>query len=238
MNNINKPEMIKYFVFCIFFLFVKVSLFSQTESDKKRIYNEVIEFYYQKYSKDTTKVTLLIDSTTSFNPSQLDLKILMSRKLRQVDNYLISIYKNYFNVDTSNLTNIEIFNHKFQENSNLSESLINYFNENKKIKLIKDSLIWKIFSPFKNITFIDNYSKDHIDSAVKIMNKCWEKLHEDFNCIGYCSISKPYILENNKSAIIYFSYQHYSMVGQSFVFILVKEGNNWIIKEKIFLLTS
>jgi hypothetical protein len=204
-------------------------LFSQSEKDKKEIYNKVIEYYHTKYVHDSTKSTFIIDSTKSFHLNSLNNVIWFSRRSDRKPSYL-SFYKTYFNIDTSNNTNYEDFNRKFYENANIREDLTNYLSDNIKVKLIKKNILDTFFIYVKE--------GDNVESLFQIADKRFVDLEKNYNCKGFCSVSKPYIIQENSKAILYFSFTHSPVNGASMVLILAKENNKWVVKEEIRIITS
>lgn len=200
--------------------------FSQDNDEDKNIYNIVLDYYFSKYHDDTTKTILLIDSTTTINNKSLNTIIEITRKYYDEGNYY-SYYHDFLDVDTSDFKNIEKLNKKFYLKSLKIEKLTYLLGYHKNIKFVHQSYIESVFYPFRSINSYNN-----IDSVVNVLNSCWLQLSRDMNCLGYCSFSRPYFLDQNK-ALIYFSFMQGSIAGMSAVYILNKESNVWKVKRII-----
>jgi len=208
------------------------SAFSQASNDDSIIYNTVLDYYFSRYHHhDTTKPILIIDSTEHINLKRLNIIIEIRKNYLGEGNYF-SYYHDCFDLDTSDFRNIEIFNEKFYLKTLVSENLASYFGKHKNIKLIRQSYIDTVFLPFKSID-----SLIEIDSVSDVLNNCWLQLTREMDCLGFCSFSRPYIINENK-ALIYFSFMQGPLAGMSMVLILVKELSGWNVKREINLGTS
>lgn len=200
--------------------------FSQDNDEEQHIYNTVLDYYFSKYHDDTTKPILLIDSTKTINNKSLNTIIEITRKYYDEGSFY-SYYHDFLDVDTSDFKNIEKLNEKFYLKSLEIEKLTDLLGYHKNIKFVHQSYIESVFYPFASINSYNN-----IDSVVNVLNSCWLKLSMDMNCLGYCSFSRPYFVDQNK-ALIYFSFMQGSMAGMSAVYILKRESNVWEVKRII-----
>jgi len=206
------------------------SAISQANDEEQNIYNTVINYYVSNYQNDTTKTVLIIDTTKTLKDEKLNTIIEITRKFQ--DGNYCSYYHDYLDVDTSDFKNIEKLNKMFSLKTMDVENLIEYFDKNKNIQFISQSYIDSIFYPFRSIKSYDNAANVH-----DILNNCWFKLNTEKNCLGYCSFSRPYIVDQNK-ALIYFSFAHGSMAGMSMILILSKDLNVWTVKKIISIAIS
>lgn len=204
--------------------------FSQANDEEQNIYNAVLEYYFLKYHNDSTKTILLIDSTKTIDDKSLNAIIEITRKF--YDGNFYSYYHDYLDVDTSNINNIEKLNRNFHLRSLEIAELSDLLGKYKNISFVKKSYLDSIFHPYRSINSYNNR-----DSVANVLKNCWFKLTSDMNCLGYCSFSRPYIIDHNK-ALIYFSFMQGSMAGMSAVYILKKESNVWKVKKIITIAIS
>jgi len=222
----------KQIVILVIIVLDSILLFSQSSNDIKDIYNESINYHARKYVIDSTKKTILLDSSVCFK-KDLDIVVMITRRYRY-GNSLYSIYKDYLNIDTSDFRNIEKLNSNFKENTIIPEYLGRYLSENMNIRLVNHMIVDSFFIPFKEIRFKIDATEAEMDSMIQIAINCYENLNSTYDCIGYLTLSKPYIHEKNK-AMIYLSFRQSPMAGHSLILLLSRENNVWVVKKEITL---
>lgn len=242
-------KLMKSFLTIIICTFCFVSTRAQANSEKlpagsnqnyqsnniEAIYSAVEDYYFNELIEDTSGNILIVDTSVVFYARGIEHLCLMgmniARKFKGASN-LINIYNDYLQVDTSDIDSIKDFNERFQNTTDSLLYLGGYFSESERFKLIDQNQLDSAFAAFEQIRIEAGYSQSQIDSVMNIANLCWAEFHEYYNCIGYCKMSAPFVI-NEDTAIIYLSSQYHSLAGESLLLILIRDQARWIVNKEI-----
>lgn len=180
----------KKILFSILLIFYSFSCtFSQSKTDKKEIYSEVLKFFLA--SKDSIKEFkfLVLDSTTTAQfPSKIH----------------DSIYQKYFKIDKKDFDATYNFTISYISYTKKFEAFPDESISNNKLNLFKTDSVYSFFEEIK---------KDK-----KAAEKCWNNFYHELKCNGYCQFSKPYFIDNETAMIYFYEISGVSGSGWTYIF--------------------
>lgn len=178
---------------------------------------------------------LIVDSSAYFDVNELEL--LYDITFNYWTNSLASVYADFLEVDTACRDSVTAFNKQFQSIIDSTVFLKDVFVDAENYRWIESSTLDSAFSRMEEIRILSSFSKEEVDSVLRIGSECWEEFHERFNADGYCRMTTPYFTRPDK-AIVYFDEMTHALAGSSRILILEEINGSWKVVKDVWLISS